>query len=129
MIIKSPITRATWRIYAPEDDMSAAEYAVLGAYDNHMSRLDWEPFDEDDEKPKNCERVIDLYLPNPDRMADAFKVLAFLGAKARVSVSIMTEHFAVDIDTNGFSYDSNVFADGVTGELAERMKRIRELAR
>jgi hypothetical protein len=88
-----------WRLTAPEKDMVDAENKALGDYNNHLSYIDWEPFDEDDERPTNCDRFIEWRAGDP-RYAKVMLVAAALGDKGRISVAISTRaaHFAVRSD-------------------------------
>ena len=91
-----------WRLTAPEKDMIDAENKALGDYTNHLSSLDWEPFDEDDDRPTYCDRVIEWHAGAP-WYAQAMLVAAALGDKGRISVSVSTRaaHFVVRTDAEG----------------------------
>lgn len=88
-----------WRVYARETDMREAEYAVLGGYDQHFSQLDWEPFDEDAERPDNCDRFIEWHPGDKrtDAFAAAMKVAGHLGEKCWLSVHVGTSAYSVSL--------------------------------
>lgn len=122
MNMNAPITRVTWRIYAPEADMVAAEKAVFPDWTYHLSELDWFAADPDDERPDNCERFIEMRPADPEHTAGALKVMAVLGAKARLCAWIESEHFHADIDTDG-NHRAYIRPDKVNAILEERISQ------
>lgn len=82
--MKVAIHQAVWTLTADEKDMREAEDAMLGPYENHISQIDWEPMDEDEERPDQVDRIIRAYS-NKARIK-LFKVAGYLGDKGIVAV-------------------------------------------
>lgn len=112
-------------LLAEETIMQAAENAVLGAWSNHRSSLDWQPFDEDDYKPDPCDRIITCRMIGDPRdaevLADIWKLAAHIGPGAcRIRVQFRAEgavgHFSSDGD-----HDITIQEQRVSDALRKRI--------
>ena len=88
------------RLYAPERKMQAAVVYVTGESWDRWSQLDWEPFDEDDERPENCNRLIAMFPNRPDCDWRGFwRIAAQLGEDATLMVIVHAHGAYVCVDT------------------------------
>jgi hypothetical protein len=119
------ITDVHWTLYAPEDAMKAAENALLGDYTHHVSELDWEPFDEEDERPGHCDRRYTVRTFGPgahDDIAILWRLAAHIGAEARVEVEIKSPSFWVRVDTASICNQATVSTANVSAALHDRIR-------
>lgn len=119
------IKNTSFLLYASEKDMEEAEKAVLGFQFCHLSTLDWHPSDEDDEKPDNCDRVIE-YCPGTTQgksiLHDMFKIAAYLGDRCWLSVGINAGWIYTNVDTTGRNRMS-VFENHLHDAMRKRISR------
>lgn len=119
-----------WRLYANEKDMREAENAVLGGYDQHRSELDWFPFDEDDDRPDQCNRYIE-WSPGPhagDRFERAMKVAAYLGPKCWLSVYAATVAWGAEMRSDIPELQHTTLrVDLITAEVHQRIVKAMDI--
>lgn len=119
------IDNVVFMLYAAEEDMTEAEKAVLGFSFCHLSELDWIAHDEDDEKPEDCDRVIE-YIPGKTKdknvLRDMFKIAAYLGDRCRLSVHVSSKCVHTSVDTNGTNRMS-IFENHLHDAMRKRISR------
>ena len=113
------------RLYAQERKMQAAVVCVTGDSWDRWSQLDWEAFDEDDERPENCNRFIAMFPDRPDCDWRGFwRIAAQLGADATLMVIVHARAAYVCVDTRqGGERRVSVDPTTVGQALTERISR------
>lgn len=93
------------RVYAEEHDMQKAENELFGFSYPRISHLDWEPMDDDDERPDNCERYIEVVIDGSEQsqfdFANMMRVAGYLAGKSYLQVFGRTIGIGFYFNSNG----------------------------
>lgn len=123
------VRQVIWRVTANRDDMREAENAILGDYTKHMSSCDWEPMDEDDDKPDNPEYSIEANTKTAhgrERVKAIWRIAGYLGARCMVSVRVDTDAMILRVDDHDTSLQHHTIHEAVVAaDLHARMHQAR----
>lgn len=124
--MKAKLERVAWTLTAPYRAMQAAEAAVLGGYENHISQAVY-PMDDDDDGPRvPTEAEVVIYATDEAsraRFPTFFALAGVLGGDATVTVRVDADLGRVSVGTGAPAHDTmTVRPEQVSAELHERVR-------